>query len=365
MVGVEHRARMFEIQIILRLLRPRQIKDALDVRLRHRLLVRTARQRRKPPDLLVELFAHRLRQRLLLHPLAIFCGEILLAVAEFLLHGAQLLSEHELALVLLHGGFDLARNAALHLHDVHLALNQRQQRRSARFGARLLQKLLLVLQLHGDIAAHRIGKRAERRRGDHALALLGGQAVLHIRKCQKRPRQAAPQRLGHGALRLLFLEICNFRFKAGRFAHHVHDACARRARHQQANRIPLNAEHLPDAADGTNGCKIVRMYVHQLRIRLCAKQRKTVRSERLFDGTERFLPADIAMNHLARQHGKPAQRNDRQFFIFSQHIHYPFLSRIAASSRRFPPRHEWSCGRSVCSPPVWPGLIGICTHTHP
>lgn len=161
MVLVEHLLGLGEVLADARLLLPRQPDQGVDVVAHHG---RFGRHRRHQAQLLElslglgqRLLGHAGSLDPLLHLLEIGA---LLALAELLLDGLDLLVEVVLALALLHLALDAATDALLDLQDVELALELAEQLLEPLGGVEHLQHLLLLLELERQVGGDGVGEAA-------------------------------------------------------------------------------------------------------------------------------------------------------------------------------------------------------------
>ena len=154
-IAVELVAGVLDVEVVVRPLRPGQIRDPLQPRPRHRLLRRLLGQLLQPRQLLVDLSAHVFRQLqrgdLLAQLVAVGAG----AFAQLVLDGLQLLAQDVLALrlgdLLLHGAFDVVRG----LQHLAPAGEQGDHQSQALDRVDRIQHLLLV----GGVGGHVVGKQ--------------------------------------------------------------------------------------------------------------------------------------------------------------------------------------------------------------
>ena len=147
-VGVEHRARVLEIEVVLRVGRPRHGEDPLDVGADDAVLGRGGRQLLEPLQLAVGGLAHLLRQLPeRAEPLAQLRDLRLLGVVlpELLLDRLQLLAQEVLPLALLHLRLDLRLDLRAELEHLELAAQDRRDRAQPQLDVDLLEDLLALL----------------------------------------------------------------------------------------------------------------------------------------------------------------------------------------------------------------------------
>src|SRR5215218_783387 len=121
-VGVEHLARVREVEVVVGGAAPRQRRDPLEPSADHPVLGRRRRQLLQPRELAVRLLAHQLGQRQLRELVAqlLHLGLGRVALAELLLDRLELLAQVVLALGLVHLGLDLRVDAGADLDDLEL-----------------------------------------------------------------------------------------------------------------------------------------------------------------------------------------------------------------------------------------------------
>ena len=313
MVAVKNAPCVLQVKVVLRALRPWQLKQALDIRLRHGLLMRSARQGVKAVDLLFQLFLHIVRQRQLLHAAAIVCRFGRFADAELFLHGLELLAQDEFSLVAIRRFFDFGRDTVVDFHDLQLVLDDLEHTHRTRLRVRRFHKLLLVEDLRGALLPNGVHKCRKFGNAQDRVPLIGCQAIFFLCKCQEPLGQAAAQRLLRNGVRLCLREIGDLRFKVRLDRSKLLDMRAGNARNKQMHGVISNAEHLSEATDRTETVQLGLVDLGAFLVFLHTEQSKPVRREGLLHRKESFLPANIAMHDLAGQNGQSAQRDNGQF----------------------------------------------------
>ena len=345
-VAVEHGAGMDKVQIVLRFLRPRQVEDELDIRLRHGRFVRAVGQLGKAVDLLIERGAHRVGHGLLRRALPVGGDLVALLPADLLADGLELLAQDKFLLIVLERGFHLFGDALVDLEDLDLAADEPQHAERAGLHVVFLQQGLLILQLRCGGLPDRVHEPRQLRDLQNGLPLLRGEppALFGIRS--ERLAELAAQRLrGHG-VRLGLRQVIHRRGEVRVGRDHLADGRAGYAGDEQVHRIALDAEYLPDAADRADAVDVLLADLHERGVLLRNEQRHAAVADRRFHGGERLDAADVAMHDLARHDRKPAQRDHRQggrvngFHLF--HLRRGRVDRLPVarvlSGRAAPPR---------------------------
>ena len=197
-VGVEHLARVLEIEVVLGVRRPGDGEDPLEVRADDAVLGRGRRELLEPLQLAVGGLAHLLGQLAeRVEPLAQLGDLRLLGVvlAELLLDRLQLLAQEVLALALLHLRLDLRLDLRSELEHLELAAQDRRDRAQALLDVHLLEDLLALLGL--DRAERRGDEMTERAR---IVDVRGGELQLlgQVRREADDAREEALHVAGQG-----------------------------------------------------------------------------------------------------------------------------------------------------------------------
>ena len=175
-VGVEHLARVAEVEVVLGRRVPRQRRDPLEIVADHAVLGRRLRQPLEPRELAVGDLAHLLGQldlrELLAQLLDLGLGRV--ALPELLLDRLELLAQQVLALGLVELGLHLGLDARAHGGDLELVGEDLRQAPQPLGDVALLEQLLL----DGRVDPQGAGDQVRERRGvvevgDRELQLLG------------------------------------------------------------------------------------------------------------------------------------------------------------------------------------------------
>ena len=162
MVGVEHLARLDEVEVVLRLLVPGQADDPLDVGADDAVLGRGRRQLLEPRQLAIDRLAGLLGERHLVRtvPELRDLGLLRVGLAELLLDRLQLLAQEVLALRGLHLRDDLVLDLRAELRDLELAVEDHEHRAQALLDVVQLEQLLLLRGLQAQRRGDEVAERA-------------------------------------------------------------------------------------------------------------------------------------------------------------------------------------------------------------
>ena len=175
-VGVEHLARVREVEVVLGRHAPRQRGDPLQPGADHAVLGRGLRELLQPRELAVGLLAHDLGQlergELLAQLVDLGLGRV--ALAELLLDRLQLLAQDVLALGLVHLGLDLRLDLGADLEHLELAREDLRQPPQPLGDVDLLEQRLALLGRDPQRAGDQVRERARVLEVGHRhLQLLG------------------------------------------------------------------------------------------------------------------------------------------------------------------------------------------------
>ena len=258
-VGVEHLARVLEVEVVLGRRVPRQRRDPLQVGADHAVLGRRLRQLLEPRELAVGDLADVLGQldlgELLAQLLDLGLGRV--ALAELLLDRLELLAQHVLALGLVELGLHLRLDARADRDDLELAREDLRQPPQPLGDVALLEQLLLLLGLDPQRAGDQV---RERRRvvevGDRHLQLLGEVRDL-LDDARERLLDVAHQRGQLGALLDDVGRLGDARDEVGRPRVPLVDADALAALDEDPQRPVGHLEHARDGADDADVVELV------------------------------------------------------------------------------------------------------------
>ena len=156
---------------------------------------------------------------------------------------------------------------------------------------------------------NRVREFRKRRQSKHRVFLILREPVALTRVVGKAFAQSAAERFCGKFVRLDIRDHLNLRGVVRVFADDAGDFCARYTGYQQMYRIVLDTEHLPDAADGTDGEEILRRYVDDFCVFLRNKEGIALFRKRRLHGGEGLLSSNIAMHYFVWQHRDAAKRD--------------------------------------------------------
>ena len=201
MVFVEDALGIHEVVLDLGLLAPRQRGEHVDVVTHHRRFGRHGRHELELLELSLCLLA---RLSWHLSELDLFLDLLdvrpLVALAQFLLDGLDLLVQVEVTLVLLHLAFDAATNLLVHVEDVHLAVELLEQVFEARLHIRQVQHHLLVFELEGQVRSDGVRQTAGIVNAGDGSQNLGRNLLVELDVLVKLLHHGAPQGLNFAGL---------------------------------------------------------------------------------------------------------------------------------------------------------------------
>ena len=313
-VGVEHLARVAEVEVVLGRGVPRQRRDPLEVGADDAVLGRRLGQPLEPRELAVGDLADLLGQLDLGELLAqlLDLGLRRVALAELLLDRLELLAQEVLALGLVELRLDLRLDPRAHRGDLELIGEDLRQPPQALGDVALLEQRLLVLRLDPQRAGDQV---RERRRvvevGDRELELLGqvrdllddGREGLLDVAHQRRQLRALVDDVGR---------LGDARDEVGRLGDPLVDADALAALDEDPQR-PVG--HLEHARDGAHDAVVVELVGRRrLRVRVAAAHHHelAVAGEHVVDEPHRALLADRQRRQRVGEGDGVAQRQDRQ-----------------------------------------------------
>ena len=186
MIRIQHCARMCKVKVILRLLRPRQIKHTFNVVAHLRLLMRASGQIAEAVDFFFHRFAQFLRHILLFKAFQERIRLRLIRFAQLRADGFHLLAQIVFLLVFIHPAFDFLRNASIHAQDLNFIQHERKGFAQAFRHVKAFQHALPLLHLAKRYIGNCIRKRPRILRARNALRSicreLGGKGRI-LPKC--------------------------------------------------------------------------------------------------------------------------------------------------------------------------------------
>ncbi len=313
-VGVEHLARVPEVEVVGRRRVPRQRGEPLEVGADHAVLGGGLRQLLQPRELAVGLAPHVLGQRDRAELLAqlLDLGLRRVALAQLLLDRLELLAQHVLALGLVELGLHLRLDPRPDRGDLELAGEDLREAAQPAGHVALLQELLLLLGLDPQRAGDQV---RERRRvvevRDRDLQLLG-QVRDVLDDARERLLHVAHERR---ELRSLVHDVRLLRDagdEVGLLRRERVQAHARAGLDEDAQRPVGHLEHARDRADDADREELLGTRRLGLRIAARDHHEHPVPAEHVVDQPDRPLLADRERRERVGERDGVAQRQHRE-----------------------------------------------------
>ncbi len=316
MVLVEHLARVGEVEAVLAGETPRQAGQPVEVGAGDRRFRRVRVAALEALDLAVELLTRGVGQAALvglLPPAGDLLGQVV-ALAELLLDGLELLAQEVLALRLVHLVARLRGDLLLHGEQLHLAPQHVGDLAQARHRVELLEHHLRVGELELEVARHQVGEAARVVEVGDDHHHLGRDGLAQLHRFLQLLAHAAHQCLDleRSLRQRLVGELLDLRLQEGLALGQVDDARAHHALHQDADAAVGQLEHAGDAGDGADVEQVVRLGVLGGAVALRHQHQQPVLGERPVDGLNALLARHRQRQDDEREEHHVAQRQHRQ-----------------------------------------------------
>jgi hypothetical protein len=313
-VGVEHLARVHEVEVVLGADAPRQHRDPLQVAADHAMLGGLGRQLLEAVQLAIDLLADVGGQQHVGELVAQLAGLLggLVELAELVLDRLELLAQDVLALALVDLGLDLGLDLGADRDDLQLAREDLDETAQPATDIDLLQQRLLLLGRQPQRAGDQV---AERRRvvdvGDRQLELLGqvghqlddpGEGLLDV----------ARQRGQLGRLDDDIRELLDAGDEIGKLAGPFSELDPLGPLHEDSQRPIGDLDHAGDRTDDTDIVELVWSGRLQLRAARGDHDQQTIAGQHVVDQLDRALLPDGQRRERVGQRDRLAQRQHRQ-----------------------------------------------------
>src|SRR4051794_12390562 len=313
-VGVEHLARVREVEVVLGAHAPRQRGDPLQVAADDAVLGRLGGQLLEAVQLALGLLAHVVGQRDLVELVAQVAGLFggLVELPELLLDGLELLAQHVLALALVDLRLDLGLDLGADRDHLELAGQRLGQAPQPAADVDLLQQRLLLLQRQAQRAGDEMAERARVVHvGDRELQLLGQVGHL-LDDPAERLLDVARQRGQLGRLLHDVGQLADLGDEVGRLADPVGELDALCALDQDAQRPVGDLEHPRDRADDADVVELLGAGRLELGVARGDHDQQAVAGEHVVDEPDGALLADGQRRQRVGERDGLAQRKHGQ-----------------------------------------------------
>ena len=343
-VGVEHLARLLEVEVVIRLLVPGEAEDPLEVGADDAVLGRGGREPLEASELAVDRLARLFGQLHLVRTVAELIDLRLLrvALAELLLDRLQLLAQEVLALRGLHLGGDLVLDLRAELRDLELAVEDDEHRAQALLDHLLLEQLLLLLGLQAQRRRDEVAERAR------ILDVRGGEREL-LRQVGHEADQAREERLhvlgerlGLGCLLVDVLDLEEPSHEVRLFPDPVDEPDPPNALDEDAQRPVGDADHLLDDGRAPDLVQVLPPGLLDLCVPGRDECNQPVAPDRCVDELDRALLTDCEREHGVGKDDRVLERQNRELrrelelldvdLLFDQLAHGAILTRISTRS---------------------------------
>src|SRR4051794_24769481 len=313
-VGVEHLARVREVEVVLGAHAPRQRGDPLQVAADDAVLGRLGGQLLEAVQLALGLLAHVVGQRDLVELVAQVAGLFggLVELPELLLDGLELLAQHVLALALVDLRLDLGLDLGADRDPLELARQRLGQAPQPAADVDLLQQRLLLLQRQAQRAGDEMAERARVVDvGNRELQLLGQVGHL-LDDPAERLLDVARQRGQLGRLVHDVGQLADLGDEVGRLADPVGELDALGALDQDAQRPVGDLEHPRDRADDADVVELLGAGRLELGVARGDHDQQAVAGEHVVDEPDGALLADGQRRQRVGERDGLAQRKHGQ-----------------------------------------------------
>ena len=314
-VAVERLARLLEVEVVLRRLRPRQRDDPLEVGADDPVLGRLRGKALEATQLALGLLAGMLGKVRLLDLLAQVrrLGLLLVHLAELFLDGLELLAKEELALPSLHLGLDLRLDLAADRDQLQLAREHLREAAQPLAEADLREQLLALLRLDAAQRARdqvsQLGGILQVRRRD--LQLLG-EVGNRLHDLGERALHVAEEALELGRGRHLVRRLLDARHEVGLPLDVLRDPDALCAVDEDPQRAVGHLHHPGDRARHAHVVEVLRPRVLDLAVARGHHHQHPVAGEHVVHELDRALLTHRERGERVREGNAVLQRQHRQ-----------------------------------------------------
>ena len=304
---------LVDVELVLRVLLPRQRDDPVDVVAHDRRLGGHRRHHLELLELLLGLLA-RLRRHLLLADLLLELLDLVLELvllAELLLDRAHLLVEVVLLLGLLHLLLDPGADALLDLEDLDLGPHEAEDLLEALGGIQQLEQRLLLLELDPEVGDDRVGQTRRLVDGRHRHDHLRRDLLVELDVVLERGVDAADQRLHLSGLVAGLLDGLCVDQEAVGLIDIPQDARPLLALDEHLDGAVGQPEQLHHRAERPDAIDVVLGRLVRLGVLLRCQQDRLLLVDRLLERPDRLLATDEQRDHHVREHDDVAQRQER------------------------------------------------------
>ena len=314
MIGVEDRAGRAQVELVLRLLRPRQLRHPFEVGADQVAIGGVGGERLEPPELALGL---RLRGGGKVGGLDLLAQLLDLAqpgvaVADLALDVAHAAAQQALALLGIDLGVaGLTGEHALRLGDRRLALEMPRDAIQAPDHVRLREQRELLFRRQGQRRADHVREQPRVRDPGHEALPLVGIIVVEIDHALRELDDALPHRIARGGLALDVGHGIQTHQQGGALGERGAETRPRDADHDRLLALLTRVDHPHHARDAADRVQIVDAGILDARFAL-GRDDQEAAAAGAFQGGERLGPADRERDRDAREDDQISHREHRQ-----------------------------------------------------
>ena len=326
MILRQHLPRALQIQIVGRLLAPRQVENPLDIRPGHADFRCAGRHPGQALQLLVHALTCFVVQRRILGAFAKLLHIRRVGIAQFGLDGLHMLAQIIILLIFVNLFLDALLHLLFHAGQFNFAAQNGAEAFQTALNIEFFQNLLAILQLRQDICGNQVSNLlgvihipdGRNRLLADPLARAGIGIKIILRRAHQRRQLHFIRRRGH------FRQV-DASQQERVFLRHSGQFAARFTLHQHTQAVAGQIHHLPNIGDCADGAQIFRGRVWVIHILLRHEENLLVIHHRFLQGGDRLRAADVKVQHHMREYHQPPQRQHR-------HRQIGFLSGHSSSS---------------------------------